>query len=216
MLILASGSPRRRKLLALAGWQFQVVPTNLDESPTMHETPQEYVIRLALEKARSLTGRYSPEAVVLAADTAGILGDEILGKPADTAEATAMLLRLRDRTHQVITGLAAIRAGTDVWRVNWCITEVKMRKYNAAEVEAYVASGDPLDKAGAYAIQHPGFDPVESIEGCYANVVGLPLCHLPALLAPFGLQATQEKTIGCRSPQGYHCQLAGEIMAAIN
>jgi MAF protein len=216
MLILASGSPRRKKLLSLAGWTFQIIPANLDESYAMHETPQEYVVRLALEKARSVSGQYRPEAVVLAADTAGILEDEILGKPASIVEAKAMLQRLHDRAHQVITGLAAIQVGTGAWRVDWCITDVKMRNYTAAEIDAYVASGDPLDKAGAYAIQHPGFDPVESVNGCYANVVGLPLCHLPALLAPFGIQDRQEKTAGCRSPGGYHCQLTREILAAIN
>jgi MAF protein len=187
MLVLASNSPRRKQLLQLGGWAFQSIAADVDEDPLPGEEPRAYVLRLAREKAQ-VGAQKAPEAqVVVAADTTVVDGVEILGKPANQAEAAAMLGRLRGRRHQVYTGLAAWRREDGLELCDVCVTAVIMRDYSEAEIQAYVATGDPLDKAGAYAIQHTGFDPVERIEVCYANVVGLPLCLLSRLLAQLGL-----------------------------
>ncbi len=169
------------------------MPADVDESLLPGELPQVYVRRLAEMKARAVLSRVeqSPREallqrfVVIAADTAVVDGTDILGKPEDAAEAEAMLRSLRGRIHQVYTGLAALAVGGRLLN-DICVSEVVMRDYSDAEMMAYIASGDPLDKAGAYAIQHAGFRPVERLQGCYANVMGLPLCHLVRLLAGFG------------------------------
>lgn len=189
-LLLASNSPRRRQLLTLAGYPFIPLPVDIDETPFPGERPAEYVLRLAHSKAaqcRALTGR--PDLPILAADTTVADGDTILGKPADADEAAAMLRQLRARPHRVYTALALVTsAGAQFADV--CETVVNMRPYQEEEIAVYVASGDPLDKAGAYAIQHAGFHPVDRLDGCYANVVGLPVCLLEKLLRQAGLQPT--------------------------
>lgn len=190
MLVLASNSPRRKELLALGGWEFRVQPAEIDEQPWPSEPPRAYVLRLAEAKARVVGDRVPPEALVVAADTTVVDeegGDLILGKPADAAEAGGMLRRLAGREHRVYTGLAVLRVRDGALRSELCATRVRMRPYSEAEIQAYIASGDPLDKAGGYAIQHPGFHPVESLTGCYTNVVGLPLCRLMRLLTGLGL-----------------------------
>jgi septum formation protein len=160
-LILASNSPRRRQLLALAGWDFIVSVADVDESPLPNESPADYVIRLAETKARAITA--DADQIILAADTTVVDGSDILGKPRDDAEAIAMLTRLRGRTHQVYTGIALLRVSDGLLLKDLCVTDVPMREYSDEEMRVYVATGDPLDKAGAYAIQHPGFSPVESM-----------------------------------------------------
>lgn len=193
-LILASGSPRRREILARLGWTFAVIRPDIDETLLPAEPPDHYVARLSREKA--LTVRSSPawendpesneSALIIAADTTVALDSDILGKPADAAEATAMLLRLRGRAHTVFTGITVCRADTDAIETVVTATQVHMRDYSDAEIARYVDSGDPFDKAGSYAIQHAFFRPVKRIEGCYANVMGLPLCTLYKLLAAQG------------------------------
>lgn len=182
-LVLASRSPRRRRLLAALGVPFTVVPPPPDEVIPPGLTPEAVAERLALEKgaevARSLDPRPGAPAV-LAADTVVVLDGAILGKPAGPDEARRMLRDLRGRAHRVITGVAALAGGRR--ETAHALTHVRMRAYTDAEIDAYVASGDPLDKAGAYAIQHPGFRPVREIEGCECNVVGLPLWTAAALL----------------------------------
>ena len=212
MLVLASNSPRRQMLLSLQGWQFEVHPTRVDESPFPDETPKDYVLRLASEKSLSASREGPADRIVIGADTAVVDGDRILGKPADPFEAEAMLLSLQGRTHQVITGLAVCLLAPDRLLTDWCVTQVTMRQYSHAEVRAYVASGDPIDKAGAYAIQHELFNPVERITGCYANVVGLPLCHLTKLLQGLNLDLRQDLTRDCLAPEGYNCQLVEMIL----
>jgi septum formation protein len=177
-LVLASNSPRRRELLALGGWMFHVHPAEVDESQFPNEAPGQYVLRLARVKAQAGAAFIHADLTILAADTAVVDRNAILGKPKDMAEAMEMLLRLRGRTHQVYTGIAILRMSDGYLITDLCVTDVPMRSYSDKEMETYIATGDPLDKAGAYAIQHPIFHPVESFAGCYASVMGLPLCHL--------------------------------------
>lgn len=207
MLILASNSPRRKQLLDLVGWQFQIFPVNLDESALLEETPRDYVLRLAREKAARVATQVPGDSVVVAADTSVIDGDEILGKPTDSARAVEMLHRLRGRVHQVYSGLAVMRISDGALLTEICITNVRMRNYDDQEILAYVASGDPMDKAGAYAIQHTAFQPVESLEGCYPNVVGLPICHLTRLLEQLDFAPPPEAPGACRDTTHYRCTI---------
>ncbi len=171
-LILASQSPRRRALLAALGLTFTVDAADVDEAPLPGEAPGEMVCRLCRAKALAVAARH-PRATVLAADTMVVLDGVLLGKPADIADAWAMLRALRGRTHQVYTAVTVVSAGAV--RSQLAISDVTMRPFSDAEIAAYVATGDPLDKAGAYAIQHPLFSPVASWAGCYAGIMGLPL-----------------------------------------
>jgi MAF protein len=221
-LILASNSPRRRKLLSLSGWSFSTLPAEVDETPRPGESPLAYVLRLAESKARRAAENAGPETLVLAADTTvvdevereGERTEEILGKPVDPDEAESMLRRLRGRSHRVYTGLAALKTFDSRVLSDWCLTRVSMRNYSDKEMLAYVASGDPLDKAGAYAIQNPSFHPVEELHGCYANVIGLPVCHVTRLLENFGLPPTAGVALACRSPLPHVCQIPKEIVEA--
>jgi septum formation protein len=210
MILLASNSPRRRELLALGGWPYRIQPADVDETPLPGELPAAYVLRLAESKARTAAGSGTAQ-LVLAADTTVVDAGSILGKPRHAAEARDMLRRLRGRSHQVFTALALLPASGERMSTDLCVTDVPMRAYSEAEIEAYVASGDPLDKAGAYAIQHPGFRPVESLAGCYANVVGLPLCHLANMLFKLGLPVRADLPHVCQSALGYPCPVYQQI-----
>ncbi|MCI0521940.1 MAG: Maf family protein [Chloroflexi bacterium] len=217
MLYLASSSPRRRELLALGGWQFTVAPAAVDERALPGEAPLDYVLRLAEAKARaageslrSLDG--ARDALAVAADTTVADGAAILGKPADAAEAEAMLRRLRARTHQVYTALAVLRLADGLLLSDWACTDVPMRAYSDAEMHAYIASGDPLDKAGAYGIQHAVFRPAQLAGGCYANVMGLPLCHLARTLARLNASARADLAQRCQAAQRYECSVYGIIL----
>ena len=207
-LVLASNSPRRRRLLALTGWTFSVRPVDVDERPLPGEAPDGYVLRLAESKARAAGKDAVPGQVVLTADTTVADGAVILGKPADAAEARQMLRDLRGRTHTVYTAIAVLRnqisgtaaaSGASIdYRAepphvltNLCATQVWMRSTTDDEIENYIASGDPFDKAGAYAIQNPEFQPVEQIEGCYCCVVGLPVCAVVRALAQVWAEAAR-------------------------
>ena len=143
---------------------------------------------------------------VVAADTAVVDGDEILGKPADAAEAAAMLRRLRGREHAVLTGVAVVDAATGRLETAVERTAVFMRAFTDDEIAAYVASGDPMDKAGAYAIQNRDFSPVARIAGCYANVVGLPLCTLACMLRALGASPAADTPARCTAALGYNCE----------
>ncbi|MHB8629790.1 MAG: Maf family protein [Aggregatilineales bacterium] len=201
-LILASGSPRRREILARLGWTFAVIRPDIDETPYPAEPPDQYVARLSREKAlivgSSPAWKNDPEsdepALIIAADTTVALDSAILGKPADAGEATAMLRQLRGRAHTVFTGITVCRADMDDVETVVAATHVHMRHYSDNEIARYVATGDPFDKAGSYAIQHVFFRPVERIEGCYANVMGLPLCTLYGLLATQGVKSATALT----------------------
>ncbi len=214
-VLLASQSPRRRALINLLGLPVEVASADVDETPRRGEAPAAYVRRLAEAKARALAAR-QPQGSrwIVAADTAVVDGDEILGKPADAAEAVAMLRRLRGREHAVLTGVAVWDGKTGRWATAVERTVVVMRPLSDAEIAAYVASGDPLDKAGAYAIQNREFAPVAHIEGCYANVVGLPLCMLACLLRQLGATPADDVPSRCTAALGYNCD--GNLSACLS
>ena len=209
-LILASNSPRRLQLLALAGWKFSVSAANVDESPRPNEEPADYVLRLAEAKARAAVG--DTDQFVLAADTAVVDGMDILGKPKDNAEAIAMLKRLRGHTHQVYTGVALLRLSDGLLLKDVCVTDVPMRGYLDEEILNYVQTGDPLDKAGAYAIQHSGFRPVENMSGCYANVMGLPMCHIIRMMQMINIHPNTDVFAVCETSLGNECAVAETIL----
>ena len=183
MLILASASPRRRELLAQAGFVFEVRPAHIPEDPLPGEDPIAYVTRLAREKAEAVLREVaaSGQAVaVLGADTTVTLDGHILGKPEDARDASRMLRMLSGRTHHVITGVALATA--ERVEVAAEMTAVRFLTLSDEEIAAYVASGEPMDKAGAYAIQGLAARWIPRVEGCYFNVVGLPLALVTALL----------------------------------
>ena len=209
-LILASNSPRRRQLLALTKIPFVVSVADVDESLLANETPAEYVLRLAETKARAV--RAEADQVILAADTTVVDGSDILGKPKDEAEAVAMLKRLRGHSHQVYTGIALLRTRDGLLFTDLCVTDVPMRDYTDAEIDAYVASGDPLDKAGAYAIQHPEFHPVARMDGCFASVMGLPVCHVILQMRKMDIQPDTDFFAGCETLLEYNCPVSHAIL----
>jgi len=184
-IILASNSPRRRELLDQAGIGYIADPADADESRLPDEKPEEFAVRVALDKARLTAGRHR-EGLVIGADTIVVVEGEILGKPSSAADAAYMLSRISGRTHRVITGVAVIDAGTGRCEAGFEVTEVQMRAIDKAESDAYIATGEPMDKAGAYGIQGKAAFFVEGIDGCYPNVVGLPLSRLGRMLESFG------------------------------
>jgi septum formation protein len=182
-IILASASPRRRELLAALGLPVTVAPADVDESVRAGESPVEAALRLALAKAQTVARRLvattmtavASSPLVLGADTIVALGGRIFGKPADAAEAAAMLRALRGRAHTVVTGVALVDPATGDACSAAPSTTVQMRRYSDAEIAASIRAGTPFDKAGAYAIQDEDFAPVARIDGCYCIVMGLPL-----------------------------------------
>ena len=212
-VLLASGSPRRRELLHLTGLTFALTRADIDESLRPGETAAAYTTRLSREKARTALAGAAADAIVLAADTTVADGDAILGKPADAREARAMLLALRDRTHQVYTALTLIDVATGQSVTELAMTDVPMRAYSEDEIDAYIASGDPFDKAGGYAIQHTAFHPAVLAHGCFANVVGLPLCHLLRALRQFGIAPAADTPALCQAHFAYTCDVTQAILA---
>ncbi|RPH62422.1 MAG: septum formation protein Maf [Chloroflexi bacterium] len=207
-LLLASNSPRRRQLLALGGWAFDVDVSNTDESLLPAEQPVDYVRRLAEAKARVVVERARPGQVIIGADTSVVIDNDILGKPADAAEARSMLRRLRGRSHQVYTGIAVLRASDRNLLTDVVVTDVPMRAYSDAEIDTYILTGDPLDKAGAYGIQNPDFQPVAHMEGCYASVMGLPVCSLAALLGQMDVLPANDVAGNCQATLQYQCPIS--------
>jgi MAF protein len=212
LLVLASNSPRRRELLALGGWMFHTRPAEVDESQRAGEAPGTYVLRLAESKARACAESAQADISILAADTAVIDGKAILGKPKDIAEAEQMLRGLGGHSHQVYTGIAVLRLSDGTLVTDLCITDVPMRAYRDDEIDAYVATGDPLDKAGAYAIQNAGFHPVEAMSGCYASVMGLPLCHLTRSLHKLDIAPRTNISAACQSALMYACPISSAVL----
>lgn len=220
-IILASNSPRRRELLALTGWQFKIMPADVDETPRNGEPADAYVFRLAQEKAQavavSLANADAEKRAVyiIAADTTVADEGKILGKPQDAAEAQAMLQSLRGRTHQVYTAVSIIDFISGQTITELAATDVPMREYSQAEVDAYIASGDPFDKAGGYAIQHSEFSPVNNLAGCYANVVGLPLCHLTRAAQKMGLIPHEDIAAACQHMLAYDCKIYQKVQRGV-
>lgn len=233
LIVLASSSPRRQELLRILGLSFVVAPplvqtgngaqTEVDETPLPNETPAELVQRLSRIKAEAIATNTTLLAstrvssaensddqslIIIAADTEVALENQILGKPTDAAEAVSMLQRLREQSHQVYSGLTVARISgehsTFVTRLHQ--STVWMRPYTDDEIAAYVASGDPLDKAGAYGIQNQSFAPVERLEGCFASVMGLPLGELMATFKGLGL-SLPTGAARCRFNTRYPCCL---------
>jgi MAF protein len=209
-LILASNSPRRRQLLALANWNFVVSAADVDESLRENELPADYVLRLAEAKARAV--KADADQIILAADTTVVDGLNILGKPRDNVEAVTMLIQLRGRTHQVYTGVALLRMSDGFLLTDLCVTDVPMRSYSDEEIHNYVATGDPLDKAGAYAIQHPEFSPVANMNGCFAGVMGLPLCHVTRLFRRMNIEPNTDVPLRCQQLLEYDCPVYESIL----
>ncbi|MEZ5313776.1 MAG: Maf family protein [Thermoanaerobaculia bacterium] len=193
-LVLASASPRRRQLLAELGLRFEVRPPEIDETPLPGESGEAMVRRLAIAKA---VARLEADELVLAADTVVVIDGRLLGKPADAAEAITMLGTIAGREHEVFTGVAVARSngsGAPAFVARVDRTAVRMRALDAGEIERYVATGDPLDKAGAYAIQGIGSTLVASIDGNYTNVVGLPIPTVDDCLREIGYDLATFRT----------------------
>ena len=178
-LILASASPRRAELLRNAGISFIVEPAHIAEQPLPQEQPLQYAQRLARDKARAVFGRHS-DNVVLGADTVVVVDEHLLEKPRDAQDAASMLGLLSGRSHQVITGVCLVAKGYEQNEAE--ITEVRFSTLSESEIASYVETGEPMDKAGAYAIQGMASRWVERIDGCYFNVVGLPVPRLYRML----------------------------------
>ncbi len=185
-LILASASPRRHQFMRALGLPFNIHTADIDETPHPQESPSALVRRLSQEKAQAVSKDH-PQALVIAADTIVVLDDAILGKPASPAHAKEMLTRLRDRKHSVYSAITLTGPENNVEYTVLNQSIVSMRPCTNAQIDAYIATGDPMDKAGAYAIQHPDFAPVARLNGCYAGVMGLPLTDLADALAAYGI-----------------------------
>lgn len=213
-LVLASSSPRRKELLALSGHPFESIATHINENVQGNEDPRAYVRRLADEKAAvALSTIGDRNALVLAADTTVAQDGEILGKPVDADDASGVLKKLRGRSHEVFTAISLIRAADEAQMSDLAETVVPMRNYSDAEIDTYIATGSPLDKAGSYAIQHPGFHPVAEMKGCLANVVGLPLCHVQRSLKNWDLEFDVNLAEACQRHLNYDCPVTDKILA---
>jgi septum formation protein len=204
-IVLASQSPRRREFFRLLSLDFVVDAADIDETNGGNAAPAEAVRRLSEAKARAVSARH-PHALVVGADTIVALEGDILGKPGDEADALRMLRALRGRTHAVLSSVTVIHPSGE--EATECAeTTVRMRHYTEAELRSYVNSGDPMDKAGAYAIQNSTFHPVSEIAGCYASVMGLPLCHLARAFWRVEEALSAPVPELCRAETGYLCAI---------
>lgn len=216
-LILASQSPRRRELIKLLGYSVQAVSADVDEASVTEPDAAVNVVGTARLKAVKIAEQWrqsngNDDVVIVAADTTVALAGEMLGKPVDVADAWRMLKALRNCSHEVHTGvvLLALGSGREVSGVNTAV--VTMRDYSNVEIEAYIASGDPMDKAGAYAIQHPTFQPVARLDGCFTGVMGLSICHLLQLFSQLGVAMQADLTAVTDAHQHFPCLLLDEIV----
>jgi len=217
--ILASKSPRRKTLLRNLIDPFIVVNSEVEEQEIPGEKPPELVKRLAKEKALQGGANISPNslknALVIGADTIVVDGEEVLGKPLDQADAARILEQLKGRTHQVLSGIALYDLSSGEIQARLVCTEVEMREYTEDEIQEYIASGDPLDKAGAYGIQNRDFNPAPKFYGCFANVMGLPLCHLAVLMNEMGLDPDHRVAERCQESIEYQCPVYDDILAGM-
>ncbi len=205
---LASASPRRLELLQLTGLEVRVTAADVDERRLRDEDPQAMTRRLALAKVKAVD---SKGGLVLGADTVVVDGTEVLGKPKDYHEAQQMLESLRDRNHQVITSIAIIDSDSGLELVDTCKSNVPMRQYSDSELEHFLVNGIPMDKAGAYAIQDKSFAPVDKgqMKDCFANVMGLPLCHVARNLP---VAAPADVPAACQAHTGYQCPIYSDVL----
>jgi len=215
-LLLASASPRRRELLSLLGLPFETTVSDVDESPAAGEEPAALVTRLSLAKAHAAcsmaTAHTGVPDVIVACDTIVALDGTVLGKPHDEQDALDMLRQLRARAHTVYSALTLVSPTRGHIATSLVETIVMMRNYADDEIARYIASGDPFDKAGAYAIQHSWFRPVARLKGCYANVMGLPLCHLAQCLRDWDIEAPHEPSTACQNHTGHICHIYQTIL----
>ncbi len=211
-MLLASQSPRRRELLSFIGIPFDVASADVDESLDPDESPKDYVLRLAEAKARAVRGNGANPQIIIGSDTAVVDAGETLGKPRDKSEAESMLRQLRGRTHQVYTGIALYDETSDKVFSELCVSDVPMRAYSDAEMDAYIATGDPMDKAGGYAIQNGDFAPVEHFDGCFASVMGFPLCHLTRSLKKAGIEIDADLPQACQASLNYECRISDAVL----
>jgi MAF protein len=211
---LASSSPRRRELIDLFGRPVKTLKVDVDEQPFKGENPTALAQRLATAKLQLAASEQQPESIMIAADTVVADDTRLLGKPANQAAALEMLMSLRGHSHDVIT-VVAIRVTTEQseW-IESCTTKVPMRDYSKQEVESYVRSGSPLDKAGAYGIQDESHQMTDlpALTGCFANVMGLPLCHLARGMARLGQPPSVDIAARCIEHTGYPCTVYPAIL----
>jgi MAF protein len=200
-------------MIAWPGWEFQVAPSNFDESVRAGEGPLDYVCRLALGKSMTEIPSAGNGDISIAADTIVVRDDCILGKPADAQRAFTMLKSLRNRMHQVATAISVRQLGSPDVLQDLCVSNVRMRNYSDEEIEAYVSSGDSFDKAGGYAIQNSQFNPVEGFSGCFASVMGMPLCHLERTLRKLANYDGCEMAEICQKKLKYHCPITRRVMS---
>jgi septum formation protein len=202
-LILASGSPRRVALLAEFGVPFQTVVSNAPETIDLRFDPEVQAVAIAERKARTVASQFEA-GIVLGADTIVVLDGDLLGKPVDDADATSMLRHLSGREHRVVTGIAVVDARTGSLWTSPVTSTVGFHALTDSDIAQYVATGEPRGKAGAYAIQGLGAGLVSNLEGCFSNVVGLPLCETARLLSAADV-AINPVWPGCRLPDGTPC-----------
>lgn len=199
---------------------FIVMETDIDETIQPGEDPADFVLRLASEKAfaagKKLEESTLKDVVVIAADTIVVDKEKVLGKPIDAADAINILDQLKNRTHQVLSGIAVYQLETGKIRSSMVLTEVRMRNYTETEIQEYVNSGDPFDKAGAYAIQNDSFNPAPDFEGCFANVMGFPLCHLSLLMRKENLETDLRVADRCQESIHYQCPVYSQILIGEN
>jgi septum formation protein len=216
MIILASQSPRRLDLFGWTGWKFQVKPAFHQEEQSTAESALEYVQRMSTEKAAAVIQTIKEDALVLAADTIVVFEDEILGKPESPQMAEDFLVRLRGKNHLVHTALFIQDSTTGKAVKELCTSQVEMRSYSLNEIRSYVTSGDPMDKAGGYAVQHHGFHPVTHFQGCFANVMGLPLCHVVRAMRNFEMVPPVDVPFTCQKNLSYDCPVSARILKGEN
>jgi len=215
--ILASKSPRRKTLLQNLIDPFFVVNSEVDERGIPGEKPDDFVLRLAREKAftggKGVLAKSPDNTFVVGADTIVVDGTEILGKPLDEMDAARILKQLRGKTHKVLSSIALYNLSTGDIQTRLVCTEVVMREYTDDEIQDYITSGDPMDKAGAYGIQNSDFNPARELFGCFANVMGLPLCHLAVLMKEVGIETDHTVANRCQESINYQCPIYSDVLA---
>jgi MAF protein len=212
ILLLASASPRRLELIQLLKVPWIARAADVDEESVSHPDPAADVVKTAQLKAEYAAATAPENYIVIGADTTVVLDGIKLNKPAGEDEAREMLTVLRGRSHEVHTGLTIIDLSSRKLVADVSSVSVPMRYYSDSEIDAYIATGDPLDKAGAYAIQHPELRPVLNLRGCYATVVGLPLCHLVRALREVGMEIISDVPSSCQELFNYDCPVFDKIL----
>lgn len=212
-MLLASTSPRRREMLSWLMNGFGMYASDIDESVFENEEAIPYVIRMAESKALKAIEENKSYPYILSSDTIVVDEGEILGKPLNSDHARRMLLRLRGKIHKVFTAVTVAKSQSGIIFTECCVAEVPMRQYSDEEIEAYILSGDPFDKAGSYAIQNESFHPVEHFSGCFACVMGLPLCHVIRQMKKTGISIPDDPKAICYEHLDYDCEISSSVLS---